>query len=137
METIVGESDKESTSEEGPTCQTSLKPLVFSVKNLETQTPEEAMSIIYEETYDCPESHCSYSTPSKRQFQKHVLIHSNKRPYECYICNYTFKRSDSLRQHMLIHSGEKPYECDFCAMRFKHRNSRNRHKLKHMESERN
>ncbi|CAL1283849.1 unnamed protein product [Larinioides sclopetarius] len=91
--------------------QESTKIKVSGVKKAGTQTPEEAMSIIYDETYDCPEPHCSYSTPSRRQFQKHMLIHSDQRPYSCFVCNYTFKRSDSLRQHLLTHSGEKPYAC--------------------------
>ncbi|XP_055928401.1 transcriptional repressor CTCF-like isoform X2 [Argiope bruennichi] len=114
--------------------RTVIKPAVLRIKSAETQTPEEAMSIIYDETYDCPEPHCSYSTPSRRQIQKHVLVHSDKRPYTCFVCNYTFKRSDSLRQHLLTHSGEKPYACGLCPMHFMHRNSRNRHRLKHTGS---
>ncbi|GFY43169.1 zinc finger protein 26 [Trichonephila inaurata madagascariensis] len=98
-----------------------FKPIVFGIRKAETQTPEEAMSIIYDETYDCSEPHCSYSTPSRRQFQKHMLIHSDERPYVCFVCSYSFKRSDNLRQHLLLHSGEKPYACDFCPMRFMHR----------------
>ncbi|GFQ99336.1 zinc finger protein 26 [Trichonephila clavata] len=112
-----------------------LKPIVFGIRKAETQTPEEAMSIIYDETYDCSEPHCSYSTPSRRQFQKHMLIHSDERPYVCFVCSYSFKRSDNLRQHLLLHSGEKPYACDFCPMRFMHRNSRNRHRNKHLEND--
>ncbi|GBL99388.1 Zinc finger protein 26 [Araneus ventricosus] len=101
--------------------QESTKIKVPGAKKAETQTPEEAMSIIYDETHDCPEPHCSYSTSSRRQFQKHVLIHSDQRPYSCFVCDYTFKRSDSLRQHLLTHSGEKPYACGFCPMHFTHR----------------
>ncbi|KFM82520.1 Zinc finger protein 628, partial [Stegodyphus mimosarum] len=93
---------------------------------------DEGMRILYNEQYYCSHPLCSYRTSSRRQYAKHRLIHSNARPYICFVCNHSFTRSDSLRQHLLIHSGEKPYSCKFCPMRFTHRNSRNRHKMTHL-----
>ena len=49
---------------------------------------------------------------------KHMLIHSEDRPFICGICGKSFVRKDSLTKHMAIHIGNKPHRCEYCCKSF-------------------
>ncbi len=42
---------------------------------------------------------------------KHLLTHSNERPYQCSECGKPFISSASLKLHKKMHSDDKPYQC--------------------------
>ncbi|PKU27497.1 hypothetical protein llap_22199 [Limosa lapponica baueri] len=51
--------------------------------------------------YRC--QHCRYATAVHRDFQLHLKIHTDVRPFVCKECNKTFKTSNHLQKHNLIH----------------------------------
>lgn len=53
---------------------------------------------------------------------------TEKRPYNCEICNKSFKRLDQVGAHKVIHSEDKPYKCKLCGKGFAHRNVYKNHK---------
>ena len=46
--------------------------------------------------------------------QRHMEVHSEKRPHACPICGWRFKQMHNMKRHLMTHSGAKPYSCDFC-----------------------
>ena len=51
-------------------------------------------------------------------FQRHLLIHSEDRPYKCKFCPKTFRHLFTRIEHERIHTGEKPHKCAFCDRAF-------------------
>ncbi|KAL2787941.1 hypothetical protein BJX66DRAFT_309704 [Aspergillus keveii] len=59
----------------------------------------------------CTNSNCGKSFLRKEHLNRHLVTHTNFRPYKCVICGRTFARRDILNRHMLQHNvptgGEK------------------------------
>uniref|UniRef100_G1P685 Zinc finger protein n=1 Tax=Myotis lucifugus TaxID=59463 RepID=G1P685_MYOLU len=83
------------------------------------------------EIFDCQE--CMKKFISANQLKRHMITHSEKRPYRCEICNKSFKRLDQVGAHKVIHSEDKPYKCKRCGKGFAHRNVYKNHKKTHSE----
>ncbi|ERE66515.1 PR domain zinc finger protein 5 [Cricetulus griseus] len=83
------------------------------------------------EIFDCQE--CMKKFISANQLKRHMITHSEKRPYNCEICNKSFKRLDQVGAHKVIHSEDKPYQCKLCGKGFAHRNVYKNHKKTHSE----
>ncbi|XP_058405967.1 PR domain zinc finger protein 5 isoform X4 [Diceros bicornis minor] len=83
------------------------------------------------EVFDCQE--CMKKFISANQLKRHMITHSEKRPYNCEICNKSFKRLDQVGAHKVIHSEDKPYKCKLCGKGFAHRNVYKNHKKTHSE----
>ena len=52
------------------------------------------------------------------KLQRHCLIHTGVKSYECKQCGKWFKRAEHLKNHLRVHTGEKPYECKQCGKCF-------------------
>ncbi|XP_063057852.1 PR domain zinc finger protein 5 isoform X3 [Engraulis encrasicolus] len=83
------------------------------------------------EIFDCPA--CDKKFISTNQLKRHMITHSEKRPYTCEICSRSFKRLDQAMAHKIIHSEDKPYKCKLCGKEFAHRNVYKNHKKTHSE----
>ncbi|XP_030643206.1 PR domain zinc finger protein 5 [Chanos chanos] len=83
------------------------------------------------EIFDCPA--CDKKFISTNQLKRHMITHSEKRPYTCEICSRSFKRLDQVTAHKIIHSEDKPYKCKLCWKEFAHRNVYKNHKKTHSE----
>lgn len=42
------------------------------------------------------------------------LLAGSDKVYSCTICNKTFRRAFSLERHFMIHSGARPFQCSYC-----------------------
>lgn len=93
-----------------------------------------------EKLYQC--KLCEYKSRYKGNLNKHMVVHSKKRPYKCKIsdlmskhfsglethmrgrrkkrphkcklCNFTANQLGNLKTHMLKHTGVKPFQCILC-----------------------
>ncbi|XP_069782894.1 PR domain zinc finger protein 5 [Narcine bancroftii] len=83
------------------------------------------------EVFNCQE--CDKKFISANQLKRHMITHSEKRPYTCEVCNKSFKRLDQVTAHKIIHSEDKPYKCKLCGKGFAHRNVYKNHKKTHSE----
>ncbi|EDV49657.1 zinc finger protein 506 [Drosophila erecta] len=66
--------------------------------------------------YEC--TVCGLKLKTRRTFNKHKLVHSDKRQFKCEVCGSTFKRSKTLKAHLILHTGIRPYKCNFCGRDF-------------------
>ncbi|KAM3832009.1 PR domain zinc finger protein 5 [Vipera latastei] len=83
------------------------------------------------EIVECQE--CDKKFISANQLKRHMITHSEKRPYTCEVCNKSFKRLDQVTAHKIIHNEDKPYKCKLCGKGFAHRNVYKNHKKTHSE----
>lgn len=51
----------------------------------------------------------------------------------CPLCGKLFPSTFKLQRHILIHTGDKPYECQHCLRRFNQKNNLERHQLLHFK----
>ena len=59
------------------------------------------------------------------------LIHTNKKLYQCNLCNKQFQYKSKFKIHQIIHTGEKPYECSQCSKSFTRKQTLVSHQLAH------
>lgn len=45
---------------------------------------------------------CKFSTPKKSDLERHILIHTGERPFQCEICQKKFVRKTHLTRHVRI-----------------------------------
>ncbi|XP_053559578.1 PR domain zinc finger protein 5 [Bombina bombina] len=83
------------------------------------------------EIYECQD--CDKKLISANQLRRHMITHSEKRPYTCEVCCKSFKRLYQVTAHKIIHSEDKPYQCKLCGKGFAHRNVYKNHKKTHSE----
>ncbi|XP_067014168.2 PR domain zinc finger protein 5 [Anabrus simplex] len=57
--------------------------------------------------------------------------------HACNVCMKTFYRSYHLKRHMLVHSDKRPYSCEICEKRFKDRHQIKAHYNIHIEQRTN
>ncbi|XP_026284400.1 zinc finger protein 3-like [Frankliniella occidentalis] len=75
--------------------------------------------------------YCRKTCISKFELEKHLRVHTGKRPFKCETCEQTFTRKENLAVHIRTHTGEKPYVCDFCKQRFSLKHHLVTHTRKH------
>ncbi len=69
-----------------------------------------------------PEYSCTicgnFSSPRKSNLVRHMMTHTEQRPYSCSQCPKTFIQRRHLSRHMSTHNGEKPFSCPLCGKAF-------------------
>ncbi|KAM4879837.1 zinc finger and BTB domain-containing protein 45 [Sylvia borin] len=79
--------------------------------------------------YQC--GHCQKSFSSRKNYTKHMFIHSGEKPHQCSICWRSFSLRDYLLKHMVTHTGVRAFQCGVCCKRFTQKSSLNVHMRTH------
>ncbi|XP_066484414.1 zinc finger and BTB domain-containing protein 45 [Tiliqua scincoides] len=82
-----------------------------------------------EPSYQC--SHCQKTFSSRKNYTKHMFIHSGEKPHQCSICWRSFSLRDYLLKHMVTHTGVRAFQCSICCKRFTQKSSLNVHMRTH------
>ena len=67
-------------------------------------------------------SMCDFRTSEKSHLTRHMITHSEEKPYPCSKCHLNFKTMDNLRKHeyhVHTHSEVRKWKCDYCGKAFK------------------
>ncbi|XP_069495092.1 zinc finger and BTB domain-containing protein 45 isoform X2 [Ambystoma mexicanum] len=98
-----------------------------SIQNDAIQHP--GTSRTTEPSYEC--SHCQKNFSSRKNYTKHMFIHSGEKPHQCNICYRSFSLRDYLLKHMVTHTGVRAFQCFICSKRFTQKSSLNVHMRTH------
>ena len=82
-----------------------------------------------ERPYTCAD--CGGRFRTSTHLKKHMVTHTKEKNEVCTVCGKTFALKEGLRNHMRIHSGEKPYCCETCGRAFGQMISLAKHRLIH------
>lgn len=85
--------------------------------------------------YKCDVCSKIYTTISKLRIHKR-RIHLNEKNVSCQICGLSFFDSDHLKRHMVKHTDARPFECDFCKKTFQRRKTLDLHRRIHTNDKR-
>ncbi|KAM4651847.1 zinc finger and BTB domain-containing protein 45 [Discoglossus pictus] len=107
--------------------QMSSNMLPGSIQNDSTQRPGPSRNP--EPSYVC--SHCQKTFSSRKNYTKHMFIHSGEKPHQCSICWRSFSLRDYLLKHMVTHTGVRAFQCSICCKRFTQKSSLNVHMRTH------
>ncbi|XP_048374324.1 zinc finger and BTB domain-containing protein 45 [Sphaerodactylus townsendi] len=95
----------------------------------EQQSQQAGPSRCSEPSYQC--SHCQKTFSSRKNYTKHMFIHSGEKPHQCSICWRSFSLRDYLLKHMVTHTGVRAFQCSICCKRFTQKSSLNVHMRTH------
>lgn len=70
--------------------ETTLTGTANKMQKMATETHEK-------EKYAC--QLCSHSSSNKSNFNRHMVIHTDSRPFRCGICGYAFRQKINLKRH--------------------------------------
>lgn len=73
---------------------------------------------------------CTYIAIDNFRLKRHMLTHSNVKPYKCEICPKEFTRKDRLKEHAEIHKRHLNFKCLKCTRRFETHEDRVSHETK-------
>ena len=63
---------------------------------------------------------CSFTTATKGRLKRHMILHSEERPFPCQLCNLKFKSDACWKRHLKqVHTQERKFKCRFCIKTFK------------------
>ncbi|KAJ8380346.1 hypothetical protein SKAU_G00011240 [Synaphobranchus kaupii] len=76
---------------------------------------------------------CEKSYTSKYNLATHILGHSGIKPHGCGQCGKLFKQLSHLHTHMLTHQGARPHKCQVCHKAFTQTSHLKRHMMQHSD----
>lgn len=78
---------------------------------------------------------CGKHFAQKMNLHTHLVRHvnSNIRRFTCEICGYAFLHKSVMQRHMLIHTNTRAFACDLCPRTFIQQGCLHKHRLAHMQ----
>ena len=67
----------------------------------------------------CEYPGCGQAFYKKGHLDRHVIIHSKEKPFQCDQCDKSFAQHGGLVEHIRVHTGEKPFTCHLCGTAFR------------------
>lgn len=61
---------------------------------------------------------CSKVFSRASHLKRHMMVHTDERPFACSKCDKSFRRAGYLQLHEESHSEVKPHECEYCSRGF-------------------
>lgn len=111
---------------QGPAFYATLQPEAPSTQLGDAPAPP---APVVPPAYEC--SHCHKTFSSRKNYAKHMFIHSGEKPHQCAVCWRSFSLRDYLLKHMVTHTGVRAFQCAVCAKRFTQKSSLNVHMRTH------
>ncbi|XP_066932513.1 zinc finger protein 107-like [Clytia hemisphaerica] len=76
---------------------------------------------------------CEKSFTNKLNLQKHMLSHTDSKPYQCFVCGKAFRLRLSLQKHYAVHTNHTTsFTCTTCQRSFLSKTNLQRHMLIHI-----
>lgn len=83
-----------------------------------------------ERKFECQQCHMKFK--QRGEYNVHMRIHLDSKPFACWQCDHVCKTSSNLRQHMtIVHATDSIYCCQTCRATFKYSVDLNQHKKDH------
>ncbi|XP_055522420.1 zinc finger protein 208-like [Wyeomyia smithii] len=57
---------------------------------------------------------CGKRRPSRTSLIRHMVSHTEERPFNCDICGLSYKSARDMKVHRNTHTAERRYECEIC-----------------------
>ena len=71
--------------------------------------------------------YCGKSFSSTGTLTRHMIMHTDEKPYVCEQCGKAFWQKSTLENHRRIHSGERPFVCSECGKGYVQRSGLSKH----------
>ncbi|XP_061726953.1 gastrula zinc finger protein XlCGF46.1-like [Cydia pomonella] len=75
--------------------------------------------------------HCGYKSSLKSNLRRHLMTHTDEKPFRCSHCGQGFSRKAHLQTHLMSHTGEKPFTCSRCAYKCRTKTGLRTHVMSH------
>ncbi|KXJ16348.1 zinc finger protein 2 [Exaiptasia diaphana] len=62
---------------------------------------------------------CDKKFVAKHDLKRHMIVHSDERPFGCQLCDKAFRTKNELNLHIPVHNKDTPYKCEFCGKEFR------------------
>ena len=109
------------------------KPPGHAVSESETwSSPEKATSANRGLVAKCSEpcQICFKTFRDASTLKRHLLTHSDERPFKCAECDKAFRRKDHLQEHVIVHKLVRPFSCQTCGKSFSRKNGLKTHMIR-------
>ncbi|XP_044727321.1 gastrula zinc finger protein XlCGF57.1-like isoform X1 [Chrysoperla carnea] len=75
---------------------------------------------------------CGWASTAPYQLRRHLLIHTNERPFKCDHCDKAYRRPDHLRKHITSeHLNQRNFQCKYCPQAFHAKRTLVHHERRH------
>ena len=73
---------------------------------------------------------CHKTFRDSSTLKRHLLTHSDERPFKCSQCSKSFRRKDHLQEHVIVHNEVRPFPCPQCGKSFSRKNGLKTHMIR-------